>query len=332
MLEPCRGRTAAVACVSVAAGLLALASPGGAQGSTQAYPSRPVTFVISFAAGGVADVVARLVAQRLTEKGVGTFVVENRGGAGGNIAARVVVAAPPDGYTVLATTTAIAVNATASKNRGYNMEDLRAITVSAIAPDVMAVHPASPFKTMKDVMDSVKDGSVLSYGTSGFGTGPYLGAAYLLQEVAKVKSAHIPFTGGGPAVAAAMGNHVTMIVVGVPTAAQQIGQGLLRGLGVTADKRNAAMPDVPTYAEAGYAGVHSATWVGFFVPVKTPEAILDKLNAEINDAVRSAEAQQKLKAIGFDPMTQTLAEAAAYTRAEVALWERMSKAIGFSTD
>ena len=313
-------------------GALIIASAAAPPALGQAYPSRPVTFVISFAAGGVADVVARLVAQKLTERGVGTFVVENRGGAGGNIAARVVVAAPPDGYTVLATTTALAVNATASKNRGYNMDDLRAITVSAIAPDVMAVHPASPFKTMKDVFDSVKDGRVLSYGTSGFGTGPYLGAAYLMQEVAKIKSAHIPFTGGGPAVAAAMGNHVSVIVVGVPTAQQQIEQGLLRGLGITADKRNPAMPNVPTYAEAGYPGVHSATWVGFFVPARTPEAIVDRLNAEINDAVRTPEAQQKLKAIGFEPMMQTKAEAADYARAEVALWERMAKAIGFSTD
>ena len=306
---------------------VAMAGPVAAQ----PYPSRPVTFVISFAAGGVADVVARLVAQRLSEKGAGTFVVENRGGAGGNIAARVVAAAAPDGYTVLATTTALAVNATASKSRGYNMEDLRAITISAIAPDVIAVHPDSPYKTLKDLVDDNR-GKKLSYGTSGFGTGPYIGATYFFKEVAKLDVGHIPFTGGGPAVQAAMGNHVPVIVVGVPTAQSQIAQGVLRGLAITSDKRNPAMPNVPTFAEAGFEVVKSSTWVGFFVPAKTPEAIVVKLNSEINDAIRTSEAQQKLKAIGFDPMTQSTAEAAEYTRAEVLLWERMSKAIGFSTE
>jgi tripartite-type tricarboxylate transporter receptor subunit TctC len=299
--------------------------------SAQSYPSRPVTLVISFAAGGVADVVARLVAQRLTEKGAGTFVVENRGGAGGNIATRYVASQPADGYTVLATTTAIAVNATAHKSRGYQMEDLRAITISAIAPDVIAVHPNSPYKTLKDLIEANK-GKQLSYGTSGFGTGPYIGATYFFKEIAKLDVAHIPFTGGGPAVQAAMGNHVPVIVVGVPTAQGQISQGQLRGLAITADTRNAAMPQVPTLAETGYQLVKSATWVGFYVPAKTPDAVVEKLNAEINDAVKSDAAQSKLKAIGFDPMTMTTRQAADYTRAEVALWERMSKAIGFSID
>lgn len=297
----------------------------------QAYPSRPVTFVVSFAAGGVADVVARLVVQKLNDHGVGTFVVENRGGAGGNIAARFVVAAPADGYTVLATTTAIAVNATTSKNRGYQMEDLRAVAISAIAPDVMAVSPQSPYKSVKDLIEGARD-QVLSYGSSGFGTGPYIGSTYFFQEIAKLKVAHVPFTGGGPAVAAAIGNHVPVVIVGLPTAAKQIEENMLRGLGVASAKRNAAVPAVPTFTELGYPDYLSATWAGFFLPARTPEGIAARLNAEITTAIRAEDAQQKLRAIGFDPMTQSLSEATDYARAEVALWGNMARAIGFTSD
>ena len=297
----------------------------------QAYPSRPVTVVVSFAAGGVADVVARLVTQQLGDRGAGTFVVENRGGAGGNIAARVVTAAAPDGYTVLATTTALAINATASRNKGYATEDLKAVAVSALAPDVMAVHPSNPARTIKEFIAQAGEKGI-SYGSPGVGTGPFIAAAYFYQEIARIKAAHVPFSGGAPAVAAAIGNHVDVINISLPTAQTQIAEGALRGLGVPMPQRVAAVPAVPTFAEAGFPGHHSATWVGFFVPAKTPDSVVDKLNAEINAVVRTAEAQQKLKSIGFEPMVKSVAEAVQYARDEVALWGKMSRAIGFSAD
>jgi tripartite-type tricarboxylate transporter receptor subunit TctC len=292
-----------------------------------AYPSQPVTFVVSFAAGGVADVVARLVAQKLGDRGTGKFVIENRGGAGGNLAARLVSTAAADGYTVLATTTALAINA-ASPNKGYATEDLRAVAIAALASDVMAVSPSSRAKSIRELVANAGDKGI-TFGTPGLGTGPYIAAAYFYQEIAKVKAVHVPFSGGAPAVAAAVGNHVDVINVSLPTAQAQIEQGALRGLGIPSPQRSPALPNVPTYGEAGFPNFHSATWVGFFVPAKTPDAIVQKLNAEINEVLRSPESQQRLKSIGFDPIIKTTAESVEYARNEVALWGKMSRAIGF---
>jgi tripartite-type tricarboxylate transporter receptor subunit TctC len=133
-------------------------------------------------------------------------------------------------------------------------------------------------------------------------------------------------------VAAAIGNHVEVINVSLPTAQPQIEQGALRGLGIPSPQRSSALPNVPTYGEAGFPSFYSATWVGFFVPANTPEAVVEKLNVAINEVIKSTEAQQKLKSIGFDPMVKTTAESAEYARNEVALWGKMSKAIGFSTE
>ena len=309
-------------------GLLAIATAQPC--AAQTYPAQTITFVVSFSAGGVADVVARLVAQRMSERGA-KIVVENRGGAGGNLAARLVSLAAPDGYTVLATTTALAINATASRNKGYATEDLRAVVIAALAPDVMAVHSASGAKNIQDFVKSAGDKGI-TFGTPGLGTGPHIAAAYFYQEVVKIKAVHVPFSGGAPAVAAAIGNHVDVINVSLPTAQSQIEQGALRGLGTPSPKRIAALPNMPTFAEAGFPNFQSATWVGFFVPAKTPDAVVEKLNAEVNDAVASAEVQEKLKSIGFAPMIKTVAESVDYARDEVALWGKMSRAIGFSTD
>ena len=254
----------------------------------QSYPAQPVTFVVSFAAGGIADVIARMVAQKLGERGTGTFVVENRGGAGGNLAARVVSTAAADGYTVLATTTALAINATASRNKGYATEDLRAVAIVALASDVMAVHPSSSAKTMQELVRTAGDKGI-TFGTPGLGTGPYIAAAYFYQEIAKIKAVHVPFSGGAPAVAAAIGNHLDVVNVSLPSAQAQIEQGALRGLGIPSPQRNSALPNVPTYGEAGFPNFHSATWVGFFVPAKTPDAVVGKLNAEINEVIKSPE-------------------------------------------
>src|SRR5262249_34963766 len=144
-----------------------------------------------------------------------------------------------------------------------------------------------------------------TYGSAGVGTGPHIGAEYFFREVAKVQAVHVPFTGGAPAVSAAIGNHIDALVLTLPTGTPQINPGSLRGLGLASPTRNAAVPDVPTYGEMGFPNVYSGSWVGFFAPARTPEGVVAKLNAEINAVMASADAQQKLKAIGFDPMVQT---------------------------
>jgi tripartite-type tricarboxylate transporter receptor subunit TctC len=199
----------------------------------------------------------------------------------------------------------------------------------AFSPDVLAVHPSNP---AKDLREFVKSGKSFTYGSAGVGTGPHIGAEYFFREVAKVEALHVPFTGGAPAVAGAVGNHVDAIVLTLPTVVPPITQGLLRGIGLASATRNSAVPDVPTYGEMAFPNVYSGSWVGFFAPAKTPDAIVAKLNAEINAIMQEPQAQQKLKAIGFDVTIKTVGEASDYFRSEVATWGKMIRAIGYSSD
>jgi tripartite-type tricarboxylate transporter receptor subunit TctC len=309
----------------------ALAQGAWQPARAQAYPTQNIAFQVAFAAGGIADVVARLVGQKLGERLGHTVVVENRGGAGGNLAAKAVSAGAADGYTILATTTSLAVNETASKSKGFSVNDLRAVAIVAISPDVLAVHPSNSAKDLKEFISNGKQKS-FTYGSAGVGTGPHIGAEYFFREVAKVQAVHVPFTGGAPAVQSAIGNHVDAIVLTLPTVVPPLTQGLLRGIGLASATRNSAVPNVPTYGEMGYPNVHSGSWVGFFAPAKTPDAVVAKLNAEINAIMREPEAQQKLKTIGFDVMIKNQAEVEQYFKDEVASWGKMVRAIGYSSE
>jgi tripartite-type tricarboxylate transporter receptor subunit TctC len=318
--------------IRAAAALTALVAVGLAQpASAQTYPTQNITFVVSFAAGGIADVVARLVGQKLTERLGHTVVVENRGGAGGNLAAKYVSGAAPDGYTILATTTALTINETASKNKGFSAADFRPIAIVAFSPDVIAIHPSNPAKDLKEFIKNAQ-GKSFTFGSAGVGTGPHIGGEYFFRDVAKVQAVHVPFTGGAPAVTAAIGNHVDAIVLTLPTVVPSINQGLLRGIALASDKRNPAVPNVPSYAEMGFPGLQHGSWVGFFAPAKTPDAVIEKLNADINAVMQQPDAQEKLKTIGFDVIIKTTAEAAAYFKSEVATWGKMTRAIGYSSE
>src|SRR5262249_4336433 len=255
----------------------------------------------------------------------------NRGGAGGNIAAKMVSGAAPDGYTVLATTTSLAVNETATRNKGFSVDDLCTVAIVAFSPDVLAVHPSNPAKDLKEFIAHGKDKS-FTYGSAGVGTGPHIGAEYFFREVAKVRAVHVPFTGGAPGVQSAIGNHIAATGRTLPPGVPPIPQGLLRGLGLASASRNSAVPDVPTYGEMGFPDVYTGSWVGFFVPAKTPDAIVAKLNAEINAIMQEREAQQQLKTIRFDAIIKPQAEAAEYFRSEVINWGKMTRAIGFSVE
>ena len=316
-----RRRAFVLAALAIAASV----QPVGAQ----TYPTQNITFQVAFAAGGIADVIARLIGQKLSDRISQTVVVENRGGAGGNIAAKLVSGAAADGYTLLVTTTSLAVNETASKNKGFSVNDLRAIAIVAISPDVLAVHPSNPAKDLKEFIAAAKDKS-FNYGSAGVGTGPHIGAEYFFRMVAKVKAVHVPFTGGAPAVQSAIGGHIDAIVLTLPTVVPPLTQGLLRGLGLASPTRNSAVPAVPSYGETGFPNVYSQSWVGFFAPAKTPDAVVAKLNAEINEIMKDAEVLAKLKSIGFDPVVKTQAETIDYFRSEVANWGKMVNAIGFS--
>ncbi len=312
----------------LAAGALIAASLA-APAAAQSYPSQNVNVMVAFPAGGLADIIGRLVASKLEARLKQSFVVENRGGAGGNIAAKAVAGAAPDGYTLLVTTSGLAANLTASKNRGFEQSDLKPVAFVAISPDVLAVHPSNPAKDLKEFIANAKTKS-FTYGSAGAGTGPQIGAEYFFKEVAKVNYVHVPFQGGAPAITAVLGNHVDALVLTLPPTVPQIVQGKMRGLGVASDKRNSAIPDVPTYGEMGFPGVFSGSWVAVFAPGKTPDAVVTRLNAEINTVMKEPDALEKLKQSGFDPLVKNPTETDAYFKSEVASWAKMVNAVGFS--
>ena len=221
----------------------------------QTYPAQSITFVVAFAAGGIADVVGRLVGQKLSEKIKQSVIVENRGGAGGNLACQ--YRRPARGRRLHAARhhLGVAVNMTAPrKTEASRQNDLRPVAFVAISPDVIAIHPSNPAKNLKEFIANAKENS-FTYGSAGAGTGPQIGAEYFFKEVAKVQYVHVPFQGGAPAITAALGNHVDALVLTLPPVTPQSVRGALRGLGVAADKRNNAIPDVPTYGEMGYPNI-----------------------------------------------------------------------------
>ena len=316
-------------CAALAlAPLLALPRPAAAQD----YPSKPITFVVAFAAGGVADGIGRLVGQKLSEKLGQSVVVENRGGAGGNIAAKQVVSASPDGYTLLVTTTALAINETLHRNKGFAASDLAAVAIAASSPEAFAVHPSNAATTLKDFLANAK-GKTISFGSAGVGSGSHIAAEYFFKEIAKVPATHVPFQGGAPAINAAVGNHIDLLSITLGGGlVAQVKSGALKALAVANDKRVGAMADVPTLAEAGFPNFQATSWVGFFVPATTPAAVTAKLNAAIDEIVRQPEIQQRLSALGFDPVTGHQGEADKRFRAEIAQWGKMVTALGLKVE
>jgi tripartite-type tricarboxylate transporter receptor subunit TctC len=299
-----------------------LVTPAVAQDAGR-YPAKKIDFVVAFAAGGFADTLARLVAQKLNEQWGQSVVVDNRAGAGGNIAARAVASADADGYTVLVTTTAVAINQTMYRKLDVSLDQLTPVAISASSAESIATHPNKAPGGLKEFLAFAKDREV-TFATAGVGSGSHLAAEYFFKTMAKVKAVHVPFRGGAPAVQAAVGDQVDAVVssFGVTT---QVTEGKLKGLAVASAKRNPAMPQVPTFAEGGFA-FEAESWVGFFVPVKTDPAVVAKLNAAIN-AIVSAE-QERLAKLGFQLTPRSVAETQQYLKAESDKWGTMVKAVG----
>jgi tripartite-type tricarboxylate transporter receptor subunit TctC len=308
---------------------LLIGAPG--PGRAQQYPSQNITFLVAFAPGGIADSIARIIAQQLGDRWQEKVVVENRGGAGGNIAAKLETQAAPDGYTVLVTTTALALNDTIYKNKGYSTDELKTVAISASSPEALVVNADNKAQNLKEFVAAAKE-KEFTLGSAGTSTGSYIQAAYFFTQIAKAKYVHVPFPGGAPAVTALAGNHVDIIAATLPTAAPMINQGKLRGIGIASPKRVAAVPAALTYAESGYPNYYAASWVGFFVPVKTSDEIAAKLNTEINTIIQQGDVQEKLKTLGFDAIVKSQTEAADYFRSEIDTWGKMARTVGVSVD
>jgi tripartite-type tricarboxylate transporter receptor subunit TctC len=298
----------------------------------QSYPTKPVRVVVAFAVGGFADGVARLVGLKLSERLGQPVVVDNRGGAGGNIATRIVAAAPPDGYTLLVNTAAISINASLYKNPGFDIyKDFVPVALTGSTPGLFAVHASNPAGSLQDLIRSAK-GKSLNYATAGVGSSSHLAGDYLLRSLAGLNATHVPFQGGGPATAAALANQVEVLSLSMPPVVPHIKSGRLKGLAISSLTRVAALPDVPTVTEGGFPGFEERSWVGYFAPAKTPAAIVKKLNAEINPILALADVKARLDAMGLETKPGSPEAFAAYLRTEVAKWAKIVKTTGITAD
>lgn len=300
--------------------------------AAQFVSGQPITFVVGFAAGGAADIIARLVADKVGQAlGGMTVVVENRAGASGNVASRTVAGAEPNGHTVLVTTTSIAVNETLYKNKGYSAQDLRAVSIAAATPESLVINPNNPAKTLQEFVANAK-GKSISFGSAGAGTSSFISAFYFFKTLAKIDAVHVPFQGGAPALTSLMGGHIDAVGITLPTIVPHVASGRLRGIAVASPARVPAVPDVPTYEEGGYPGFTAFTWVGFFVPAKTSDETAGKLNAAINDALRHAETRRKLEEIGFAGKPAALDDANAEFKREIEHWGKMVTTLDLSAN
>jgi tripartite-type tricarboxylate transporter receptor subunit TctC len=309
--------------LAAAAMLGAAALPAAAQN----YPARPVRIVIAFGPGGIADTIGRLVGQKLGDRFGQTFVGDNRPGAGGALAARIVAAATPDGHTLLVTTTAIAVNATSVKDAVDPRTQLIPVAIAATAPTIFVVHRSVTAKSLLEYLRTSKKGR-FNYGTAGVGTSEHLTSEYLFKAVPGLEGTHVPYQGGAAPVTAVVAQQVDMATTTFPTASTFIKQGALRVMAVASRKRIPALPEVPTLAEAGFIDFENASWIAFFAPAKTPSPAVRVLNAGIDDALRQPDVKDRLMALGFDIQTRSQADFAAYVKTEVEKWAQVIKATG----
>ena len=319
-------RAAAVLAVGVAIAQ-PLAAGAQATSSGPGYPTKPVRVIVAFAAGGFADFMGRQIGQKLSDRLGQQFVIDNRGGAGGTYGAKLAADGAPDGYTLLVNTAASSVAPSLYKNLGYNLlKDFTPVANTVSAAGLFSVLASNPARDLKDLIQRSK-GRQLNYATAGVGTSSHIGGDYLLRVLAKLDAVHVPFKGGGPATIAVLGNQVEVLygsMAGLP----HIQAGRLKPLGVASLKRIEALPDVPTIAEAGFPGFEERSWVGFFAPARTPAAIVNQLNQEINQALASPDLVANIKTRGMDMHPGSPADFARFVRAEVAKWAAMVKVTG----
>jgi tripartite-type tricarboxylate transporter receptor subunit TctC len=301
-----------------------VASICGAKPAAAAYPDHPVKIIAPFAAGGPTDVIARIIAQKLSESLKQNFIVENHVGAGGNLGMSLAARAAPDGYTILVASSSYVVNPSLYANNPYDpYKDFIPITLAAASPNIVTVHPSVPVKTMKELIALIlANPGKYAIANAGFGTTPQL-ASELFKLTYKLDAPSVPYGGGEPAVQSAVGNHTPVAFSAIPPAAPQIAGGNLRGLAVTAAKRSGALPDVPTTAEAGIPNQESETMQGVFVPAGTPKEIVELLHNEIVKLMRLPDVQQKCADLGFDVVANSQADFLAYIKKEIDKWHKV---------
>lgn len=309
--------------ISVALGLGLIAAATGTAASAQTFPDRSITMVVPFAAGGSTDVVARIVAQKMSEDLGQQVIVQNVAGAGGNLGADNVARASPDGYTILMGTVAThALNPLILKSTPYDAEkDFAPVSLLVVVPNVLVVNPELPAKNVQELIALLKaDPDKYSYASSGNGTPLHL-SGELFKSMAGVDMQHIPYKGAGPALNDVIGNQVPIMFDNLPSSSSHIKAGTLRALAVTTAERAPSFPDIPTIAESGIPGYETYTWNALFAPANTPADVITRLNASANKALTDPAVAGRMKEFSATIVGSTPEELGAHVKAELAKWK-----------
>ncbi len=298
------------------------------------FPNRPLTIVVGFAAGGATDTAARIIAKKLSDNMGVSVVVDNRAGAGGNIAHQLVATAAPDGYTILLGSVGpLTVAPHLVANLPYDpQKDLAPLTMGVVFPNILVVHPGVPVKTFAEFVALAKQRpGKLEYGSTGVGSASHL-AGELLKIRAGIDLTHVPYKGGGAAMPDILGGRIASYWSPPSTALPHIQAGKLVALASTGATRSPTLPDVPTVAESGYPGFEATNWYAFVAPGKTPVELLDRWNRELVKALNSPDVRDKLLEHGLEPKPGTREELAAYIRKETETWGKVIKAANIKAD
>lgn len=301
--------------------------------AAQDYPARPVRFILPFPPGGGTDILGRLISDRLSASLGQPVVTENRGGAGGNVGAEVAARSAPDGYTIVLCAPSLAISPSLYSKLNYDpVKDFAPISLVATVPNVLITHPSVPAQTLQEFIAHVRTKpGALNFGSGGNGTSNHL-AGELFNIVTGTKLVHIPYKGVNLAMQDVLSGQIHLVVIGIPAAAPHIKAGRLRALGVIAPQRAAALPEVPTVAEAGLKDFEVTTWYGVLAPAGTPRPIITRLNGELVKIMHAPEMKEKLAASGTDPLTSTPEEFSAYLRQEIAKWGEVVRKANLKAD
>jgi tripartite-type tricarboxylate transporter receptor subunit TctC len=306
--------------------------PATATSAQESFPSQNVKLVVAFPAGGPTDAIARIIGQRLGEKWGQGVIIENRGGAGGNIAARQIAKAEPNGYTILVTTSAFAVNPSLTANAGYSPEtDFKTAIVAATTPNIIVASTGLKASNLKELIEAAKT-EKLSYGMPGPGTTPHLSAEKIFKVLGKVDIPAVPFTGASPLLNALLGGHIPVACLAMPPTIELIRSGQIKALAVVTDKRVPSLPDVPTAMEQGFGDGEESTWIGLFVPASTPLAVVAKLNGDINAVLAEKAIGERLDQLGMFPVGGSLDSSEAYVRSEIKKWGEVVRSLGVKVE
>ena len=301
-----------------------------AAAQAQTYPSKPIRLVVGFPPGGSNDIVARLIAPKLTQLLGAQIVVENRPGANATIGTDFVAKAAPDGYTLtLGSASPLAISPFTYPSIPYDtLRDFAAITTVASTPEMLGIHPSLPARNLKELVALAKSQpGKLNFASSGNGGLPHL-AIELFKKIGGANVVHVPYKGAAPALTDLLGGHVHMIFVGVPSVLPHMQGGRIRGIAIGSLKRFPAVPELPTFDEQGVKGYEATTWFGLLAPAKTPKDIIAKLNVEVDKAIKSADIQKRFVNDGLEPIGGSPESFGAFIRAEIDKYAKVIKAAG----